>query len=106
MVKGSRRCASSEGREEDCGRIGCRFARSGETVKSGVPGEAGKLNFGSMQFKLPFRTWKFTRYILVEFLERQYIRCSFPHMAGEKVLLTRLALAIARSNHHVIVRLC
>ena len=37
-----------EGRDGDCGRC-CLFARSGETGKSGVPGEAGNLKIGSMQ---------------------------------------------------------
>jgi len=36
-----------EGREGDWGSC-CRFARSGETGKRGVPGEAGKRKTGSM----------------------------------------------------------
>lgn len=47
LVIGSRRPTRSPGRDGDCG-ICWRFARSGEIAKSGVPGEAGKLNFGSI----------------------------------------------------------
>ena len=38
-----------EGSDGDCGRSCCLFARSGETGKRGVPGDAGKLNTGSMR---------------------------------------------------------
>ena len=37
----------SDGREGNCGR-GCRFARSGDTGKRGVPGEVGIRNPVSM----------------------------------------------------------
>ncbi len=37
-----------EGSDGDCGSC-CLFARSGETGKRGVPGEAGNLKTGSMR---------------------------------------------------------
>lgn len=40
-----------EGSDGDCGSC-CLFARSGETGKSGVPGEAGNLKTGSIRFVL------------------------------------------------------
>lgn len=40
-----------EGSDGDCGSC-CLFARSGETGKSGVPGEAGNLKTGSMRMGL------------------------------------------------------
>lgn len=41
--------ARSEGKDGDGEKPDCRLTRSGETAKSGVPGEAGKQNLGSMQ---------------------------------------------------------
>ena len=39
-----------EGREGDCGSC-CLFARSGDMGNNGVPGEAGNLKLGSIDFE-------------------------------------------------------